>query len=121
VALPPEPLEEVLPDATSVVEATVIEIVAEGPAVDQPQLQHRHVGGNLKDPSQTVRLRVTRVLRGELEGELTVIKPEAPYLLRVEVSGPFLLAEQDGKVTILGRYGPDSYSLAALERALAAG
>lgn len=120
MALPPEPLDEVLSEATAVVEATVIEIVSVGPPIERPKRPPRHVGGNILDSLQRVRLRITRVLRGELElGELTVTKPEAPYLLRAEVSGPFLLREEEGEVTILGRYGPDSYSLASLERALA--
>jgi hypothetical protein len=120
VALPPDPLAEVLPEATAVVEATVIAILDQGPPIPPPKRSPQEIGGDLPDPWQTVRLRVTRVLHGSLEpGELTVTKPQAPYLLRPEVSGPFLLREEEGEVTILGRYGPDSYALAAIERALA--
>jgi hypothetical protein len=122
MALPPEPLEEVLPSAVWVVDAEVKEVVAQGPA--EPKLQPKTgapamTSTGQKVGSQTVRLIVRRVLKGDPAAkELVVEKPVGAYALRAGNKGPFLLDGGKPNPTILGRYGPDTYSLAALEKAL---
>ena len=115
MALPPEPLQEILPHAVAVVEAVVIEITSTGVAPAGPPQPKGATGGGGKAPSQVVKLRITRVLKGSLKGEVTVTKPEAAYLLKAGNGGPFVLGE--GNV-ILGRYGPDTWRVDALEAAL---
>lgn len=119
MAKPPEPIAEVLPRAAWVVEAEVAEIVAVGPPVPRVEVPEGFVGHEQNVASQVVRLRVLRVLRGEPVTELEVEKPEAGYALRPGVRGPFLLDGSFPRPVILGRYGPDSYSLAKVEAALA--
>ena len=79
-------------------------------------------------PRQVVVLTVKRVLRGKLTDaedkarEVQAIKPKAPFTLKPGVKGPYLLAV-DGKTgarTILGRYGPDSWSFEKIELKLRA-
>lgn len=113
MAIPPEPIEEVLPEATLVVVADVTEVV------EQPPAQAAHAG---HAGQQVVRLKVSRVLRGaaNVGDVLTAKKPEAGYALRAGNSGPFLLAARDGTFEILGRYGPDTWDLSRVERALEA-
>lgn len=116
MAIPPEPLQQVLPKARWVVEAEVEAVLSEGP---QPALRSepRPSAGNLVR-SQSVRLKIRRVLRGPAQpSSLVVEKPEGAYLLRAGNHGPFLLDESEPP-RILGRYGPDSYALKTLEAAL---
>lgn len=117
MAQPPEPIEELLPLAARVVLAEVIfaEDVAT-PDDDAGPAGRAPVGAAEARPAQRVTLKVSRALRGEAAGELEVRKPAAPYVLVAGVEGPFLL---DGDGVILGRYGPDTYRVAVLERALA--
>lgn len=116
MAKPPEPLEDVLPLARWVVEAEVREVRATGPTPPAPaHARPRATSVGYQSASQEVTLAVTRVLRGEPARELFVHKPEAGYLLRVGNAGVFLL---DGEKTILGRYGPDSWSLEQVQAQL---
>jgi hypothetical protein len=117
MAKPPEPIEDVLPGATWVVDAEVTEVVSTGPAPAKVQAAPGATSTGQKSASQTVKLKVTRVLRGTEVKELVVEKPEAGYSLRAGNHGPFLI---DSTKMILGRYGPDSYSFDRLEKALAA-
>ncbi len=116
MAKPPEPLEEVLPAAVWVVDAEVTEVLSTGPATPKVQASPGATSTGQKSPSQKVKLKVTRVLRGAAVQELEVEKPEAGYSLRAGNHGPFLI---DATKVILGRYGPDSYSFERLEKALA--
>ena len=120
MAIPPEPLAEVLPHATLVVEAEVVEVLSSGPATQQPDAAPGTTSAGWLSPSQVVKLKVSRVLRGSANGELVAEKPEAGYALRAGNKGPFLL-DGSAQPKILGRYGPDSYALAKLEAALRAG
>ncbi|HEY4220162.1 MAG TPA: hypothetical protein VGO62_02450, partial [Myxococcota bacterium] len=121
MAEPPEPLAELLALATLVVIAEVTRVVKLGPAPPAPEnaanLQKGATSVGWVSPSETLRLKVTRVLRGDVQvnAELTVEKPVAPYLLKAGFSGPFLV---DANKKILGRYGPDSHALAKIEAAL---
>jgi hypothetical protein len=118
MAIPPEPLDLVLPRATWVVEAEVAEVLSQGPEPKNPALAP---SAPMKLRSQVVRLKVRRVLRGpQKAGELTAEKPEGSYVLTAGNHGPFLLDASRPNPVILGRYGPDSYPLKKLEAALAA-
>ena len=121
MALPPEPIAELLPLAEQVLVATVLEILTTGPTpLPSPGAENAEFGatsvGN-RSAVQSVRLKVERVLKGNAKvgEELVVSKPEAPYLLRPGNRGPFLVNRRS---EIIGRYGPDTYSLAKLEAAL---
>jgi hypothetical protein len=117
MAIPPEPLESVLPKASWVVEAEVKEIVSEGRAT-KPPAKPAPPGSPQRLAAQVLRLAVKRVLRGPTDTrELVVHKPVGAYRLGVGNKGPFLL-DAGREPEILGRYGPDSYSLAKLEAAL---
>lgn len=113
MAIPPEPIEELLPQATLVVVADVTEVV------EQPRPEGARAG---QAGEQVVRLKVSRVLRGsaKVADVLTAKKPEAGYALRAGNTGPFLLSARDGTFDILGRYGPDTWELSRVERALEA-
>jgi len=118
VAIPPEPLAEILPHATWVVEAEVAEVLASGPEAPKLSAPPGWTDTGQKVASQRVRLKVLRVLRGKDVQELVVDKPVAGYALRTGNKGPFLLDGSQPHPVILGRYGPDSYALAKLESAL---
>ncbi|MFO0594204.1 MAG: hypothetical protein U0228_02840 [Myxococcaceae bacterium] len=117
MAKPPEPIEEVMPNAHWVVEAEVTEVVSTGAAPPKVQAKPGATSTGQKSASQTLKLKVTRVLFGEKVAELVVEKPEAGYSLRAGNKGPFII---DSTKTILGRYGPDSYSLERVEKAVKA-
>lgn len=122
MAKPPEPLPEVLPKAAWVVEAEVSEILAAGPAVPRIEAPRGATSVGQEVASQTVKLHVTRVLRGKPgTTELVAEKPVAGYALRAGVKGPFLLDDARPHPVILGRYGPDTYRLSAIEASLQAG
>jgi len=116
MALPPEPLAVVLPLASRIVLAEVQDATALPPVprTDTP------IGAARLLPEQTVRLLVRETLRGPESAEITALKPEAGYVLAAGHHGPFLL-DASPVPRILGRYGPDTYSLAALKKALATG
>jgi hypothetical protein len=115
MAIPPEPLEELIADARSIVLGKVVAIVSTGPM--PPQRKKTHPGevdiGN-KKPSQRVKLSVERVLKGPAPSEIEIDKPESGYTLEVGETGPFFIGE--GK--IIGRYGPATHTLAKIEAAL---
>ena len=77
MAKPPEPIEEVLPQATWVVEAEVAEVLSTGPKPPAPpNAKPGATSVGYKSASQQVKLKVTNVLRGEKTSELVVQKPE---------------------------------------------
>ncbi len=119
MALPPEPLQDVLPHTALVVDAEVTEVVSTGPSVQNPKARPGASSVGFKNPSQVVKLKVKRVLKGQAGAEVVVEKPEAGYALRAGNHGPFLL-DGSPQPRILGRYGPDSYAMAKLEAALLA-
>ncbi len=119
MAKPPEPLEEVLPLAAWVVDAEVVAVLKVGVKPPPPLRDGKRRAGatslGIKNASQTVKLKITRVLRGTQVKELIVEKPVAGYMLKAGNHGPFLV---DKAKSILGRYGPDTYSFAKLEAAI---
>lgn len=116
MARPPEPLEQLLREATWIVEAEVEAVLFEAPP-PPPKTEPRPSAPNLLG-AQRVRLKIERVLRGEpLAGSVEVEKPEGSYLLDVGNRGPFFLAAGTPP-KILGRYGPDTHSLARIQSAL---
>ncbi len=129
MAKPPEPLEELLPQATLIVDAEVSRVVSTQPprsAAGSAASGGESGSGHLVE-AQTVVLKIKQVMKGKLpaeataKGELVVVKPEASYALRAGNHGPFLLAAQTGgRFVILGRYGPDTYRKEALEKAIRA-
>lgn len=118
MAKPPEPLEEIFPLTAIILDAEVKEVKSTDPDTDP---SGRDV------PRQVVVLKVKRLLRGQLSdveqkaGEVVAIKPKAPFTLKPGVKGPYLLAvdAKSGERTILGRYGPDSWTFEKLELKLA--
>jgi hypothetical protein len=118
MAKPPEPLEEIFPQTSVIVDAVVVEMKSE--EADTDKTTH-DIG------KQVVVLQVNRVIRGALSDadkktmKIVVTKPKAPYKLRVGVKGPWLLAvdAKTGERTILGRYGPDSWSFEKIDKKLA--
>jgi hypothetical protein len=116
MAIPPDPLFSVLPQAKSIVVAEVIAV--ENRSDGLPQFGTPKPSAPMKAPSQRVTLKVTRVLLGGAMTALTVIKPVGAYALRDGNHGPFLLGAGD-EPEILGRYGPDTYRLIDIEAALA--
>lgn len=115
MAKPPEPIEEVLPNAAWVVDAEVIEVLKTGTTPPRPKAPAHASDIGVKSASQQVKLKVNNVLKGEPVKEMIVNKPEAGYMLTEGNHGPFLIDETN---TILGRYGPDSYSFERLKGAL---
>jgi hypothetical protein len=113
MALPPEPLAEVLPLAVTVVEGEVtgVEDLGAWPAPDKGAL----LDAAAPRPPQRVTVRIARSLRGTARGELVVTKPAAGYALRAGVRGAFLV---DAAGTLLGRYGPDTYDPAEVVHAI---
>jgi hypothetical protein len=118
-ALPPEPVEELLPKAKFVVEARVARVLYQGDTPD------RESDENLAGPipparCQVVQLDVTQELAGNAPGSsVTVVKPLAPYVLKPgqRTDGvAFLVEGADPFPIILGRYGP--YPLNDVDAAL---
>lgn len=119
MAIPPDPIEEVLPNAAWVVDAEVKEVVQQGPAAPKVPAPPGWTDTGQKVGSQLVKLSIRRVLKGQSElKELTVEKPVAGYALKAGNKGPFLLDGSKPHPVILGRYGPDSYSFEKIEAAL---
>ena len=123
MAIPPEPIEELLPSIAQAFAGEVVEVVHTG---EQPPIPPHEPGATsvgIKAPRQVVKLEVKEVLTGDLEvgAIIEAIKPEAGYALREGNHGPFLLDGGTPQPTILGRYGPDSYSSDKLRAVLGAG
>ena len=124
MAIPPEPIQEVLPRASLIVVAEVTKVVSSGPEPPKVNKPEGWTSTGQKVASQVVVLKVQRVLKGELDAaakksmELTVTKPEAEYALRETNKGAFLLERKGSEWQIIGRYGPDSYRVEYIEKAL---
>lgn len=113
MAKPPDPIDEVLPDATAAVVADVTRVVAQDPPKPKPPIPPGVTDVPHDSARQMIELKIKENLFGPHKaGEvLEVEKPEGKYMLRAGVTGPFLLAAQKGQKqpVILGRYGPDTY------------
>jgi hypothetical protein len=121
VARRPEPLEELLPAAKTVIVGVVTRILKIGPRPPPPAaakvLPKGATSVGYVNAFEKVEIKIERVLKGVavIGGHVVAMKPVAPYSLRVGNSGPFMLDEENN---ILGRYGPDSHPLEKIERAL---
>jgi len=123
MAIPPEPIDEIFPLVEHIVIAEVKDILSQGVQTFIPEPEEEDTVDIPRDlPEQMVRLEVKEVIFGTLpqsEKSLKVLKPAGDYILRAGVEGPFLLQkEEDGSLTILGRYGSDTYSLRAIKGAI---
>jgi len=125
MAIPPDPIEELLPQATLVVVAQVSRVVTQETQVPIPASDPKRKGGpQVPLAAQVVALEVEAVLHGDSAAagsELQARKPAGDYSLSVGAQGPFLLAHSDSDeapLIILGRYGPDSYRQNVIEAAL---
>lgn len=126
MALPPEPLATVIVDAVVVVIGSVVEIMDTGPQPPQREGKRGEKDLGNAAPWQDVVIRVERCLRGEVFGTkiddaltLQARKPEGAYLVAVGTAGAFLIgADVDGVAPILGRYGPDTWRVDDVVRAL---
>jgi hypothetical protein len=120
MAIPPEPIQEILPQAAWVLDAEVLEVLSTGAAPPPVKAAYGATSTGKKAPSQVVKLKVKRVLQGKAgTSELVVEKPEATYALRAGNKGPFLL-DASTPPKILGRHGPDNYDFPTVEKALKA-
>jgi hypothetical protein len=119
MAIPPEPIEEVMPKAALVIEAEVAEVLSTGPLPPKIEAKPGATSVGHKVPAQTVKLKVTKVHKGPASlKEVVVEKPVAGYTLKAGNKGPFLLDDGKPNPTILGRYGPDSWNLQRVVGAL---
>lgn len=125
MALPPEPIDEMLPLADDGVVADITQIVHRDPQTHIPTVTHPGEVDLPRDlPAQHVNITITEVLFGShyrVGQQVIVLKPAGDYVLRAGISGPLLLAHSPDKTmpTILGRYGPDTWSLSVLRAAIA--
>ena len=120
MAKPPEPLEEIFPLTSIIVDAEVKEVKSTEPA--DPKQEGA--------PPQVLVLTIKKIVRGTAKlsdaekqaNEIVVTKPRAPYAVRAGIKGPWLLSvdEKTGARTVLGRYGPDSWRMDKIEEKLAA-
>ncbi len=121
MALPPEPIEEVLPQAEVIIEAVVDAVLATGPIQPKVDAPLGTTSTSKKAANQTVKLKVTKVHKGPASlKEVVVEKPLAGYALRAGNKGPFLLDGGKPNPTILGRYGPDTWDLQRIMDAMKA-
>ncbi len=121
MAIPPDPIEEVIPACGAAVLAEVLSVLEPqkprrgAPAATGPQ----PTSAPTLAPRQLVKLRISEVLFGDgfsPGSECVVEKPPGAYSLRVGVVGPFLLGP-GLPAEVLGRYGPDTYPIDELKRA----
>lgn len=121
MAIPPDPIDEVISEASAAVMARVTRIVERGKQAPLPKLERP---GLVDQPgalaSQRVELVIDEVLFGDATltagAHIEVTKPEGDYTLSEGNHGPFLLGGEKND-EILGRYGPDSYRRDVIEAA----
>lgn len=117
MALPPEPLDELLGAAAFVVEGKVLRVIHQDTQPSTPTLPPGTTGGSPMAAAQTVVIAVRRALKGSLPDEITAEKPQGAFVLAPGSTGAFFLAHGAPHFVIMGRYGPDTH---AIERVLAA-
>lgn len=124
MALPPDPIDEVLPQASAAVVAQVGSILFQDEQAFVPQVGDTDIVDVPRElPLQKATLQIKEVLFGSLTSSgqtLEVRKPAGEYVLRAGVEGPFLLSQtDDGVAEIVGLYGPDTYSLHQIKASIA--
>jgi hypothetical protein len=125
MAIPPDPIDELMPKTAGCVVGEVTAILQTWKQAPLPQPKDNKGWADLPGDlaQQTIRLRVDEVLYGALGAkgtELEVTKPAGDYTLRPGAKGPFLLrapADKEKHPVIVGRYGPDSYRQDVIEAA----
>lgn len=122
MAIPPEPIEEVIGTANGAVMAEVARVVQQ----DKQEPIPRHPPGATDVPGdaarQVVELKVSAVIFGDIAkvgASIEAVKPAGAYALRAGNKGPFLLKKAAKGFEIVGRYGPDTYSEAKIRAAAA--
>ena len=110
MAIPPDPIDEVLPAAQGAVMAEVTKVIRED-AQKAGFVDPKLTDAPTVAAKQLVELKVSSVLFGDWkEGAMVqAIKPAGAYALRPGNKGPFLLTKVGDAVEILGAYGPDTY------------
>ncbi|MBS1153020.1 MAG: hypothetical protein H6Q89_4718 [Myxococcaceae bacterium] len=110
MAIPPDPIEEVLPAAQGAVMAEVTRVVKQD-ADKSGFVDPKMTSAPTVAARQIVELKVSKVLFGEWKAgsSVQVVKPAGAYALRPGNKGPFLLTRVGDAVEILGAYGPDTY------------
>ncbi len=111
MAIPPDPIDDVLSDTDAAVIAAVTRVVVQDPQPPFPKAEPGATSVPGKVARQVVELEVSEVLFGSVKPgtKLQVVKPAGSYTLSAGNGGPFLL-KLKGEAEIVGRYGPDSYS-----------
>ena len=124
MALPPEPIDQILPLAHAGVLAKVTKIIRQEKQSFIPQPSDPDMVDIPRElPLQIVQLQIQETLFGDLGNvgtTIEVLKPAGEYVLREGVEGPFLLQRfvEHSSPQILGMYGPDSYSLKVIRAAM---
>lgn len=124
MALPPEPIDEVLPSAQVGVIAKVTKILHRDKQADIPNVTEGEADLPRELPMQLIEMCIEEVLFGSAYSQGSTMqakKPAGDYTLREGVGGGFLLTTaKDASIPeILGRYGPDTWSLKVLRAAIA--
>ncbi|MBI5493723.1 MAG: hypothetical protein HY904_01780 [Deltaproteobacteria bacterium] len=118
MAIPPEPIQELIDASTDIVDAEVAEVVSTGTKPAQPDVPTGTTSAGFKAAEQVVVLKVARALKGGAKGNLTVHKPVSGYALKAGNKGAFFLRAGQPHAEILGRYGPDTYRVESVEHVL---
>ena len=124
MAIPPEPIDELLPLTDAAVIAKVTKILHQGKQDFIPNPKEEDAVDIPRDlPDQLVTLSIKKVLFGDfvtVNESFNVIKPAGDYVLREGVEGPFLIyrGKEDKEPVIAGRYGLDTYPLFVIEDAI---
>lgn len=120
MAIPPDPIDEVLPAAQGAVMAEVTKVVKQD-ADKSGFVDPKVSDANTVSARQVVELKVSKVLFGEWKAgsSVQVVKPAGAYALQPGNKGPFLLSKVGGAIEILGAYGPDTYGEPAITQAAA--
>jgi hypothetical protein len=112
MAIPPEPIEQLIAQAALVIEAVVEAVISTGQIQPKSTAAPGTSDTGKKTASQVVKLKITKVHKGPAGlKEVVAEKPLGAYALRAGNKGPFLLDDSKPNPVILGRYGPDSYRL----------
>lgn len=119
MALPPEPIDELIPSAEAGVLAEVTRVLTQDPEPPARAGEPGATSAPTQAARQVVELKVTGTLFGEVKSGalLQVTKPAGAYALRAGNQGPFLLGKAGTATQILGRYGPDTWPEAVVREA----
>jgi hypothetical protein len=126
MAIPPDPIDLVMPAARAAVVGEVARVLEQDPQAPLPKVKEGTTDAPGLVARQVVELRVDEVLFGEggvwpkAGAAIQLEKPAGDYALSAGNGGPFLIgdpAAPGGKPVILGRYGPDTYTVELIRHA----